>query len=239
MKLAYALLATSLLTAGVGSAAAQTRVLMGRVSDSLTTKPVTSGTVSVLGTAFQTRIKEDGSFIMSAPMREITLGIRSEGYRGREQQVGGSDETVSITMMKDYFEMEQIVVSGQATGVERRNLANAVAAVSAEELSRAPAQNMEQALKGKVTGAEMTGSGAPGGQILLRLRGVTSIIGNQKPLYIVDGVNVFSIDAINPNDIESIEILKGASASAMYGSKASNGVVVIKTKRGGLSTRNR
>jgi TonB-dependent SusC/RagA subfamily outer membrane receptor len=130
--------------------------------------------------------------------------------------------------------MEQIVVSGQATGVERRNLANAVAQVSAEELSRAPAQNMEQALKGKVTGAEMTGSGAPGGQILLRLRGVTSIIGNQKPLYIVDGVNVFSIDAINPNDIESIEILKGASAGAMYGSKASNGVVIIKTKRGGM-----
>src|SRR5207247_2022010 len=136
-----------------------------------------------------------------------------------------------------------------------RLLSGALAAASV--LLGAPLQGQTQLLMGKVTDsvttsviesgeivvlgtaltapsrADIQQSPNPGSAMTIRLRGVTSILGNSTPLYIVDGVTVYSIDVINPNDIESIEVLKGASASAMYGSKASNGVVIIKTKRGG------
>ena len=153
------------------------------------------------------------------------------------------------------------MVTGQATGIERKNLANAVATVSADELLRAPTATVEQSLQGKIAGAEISqNSGAPGGGLLVRLRGVSSIIGAYTPLYVVDGVivsdvaippgtnfvsqafpgvgltttqenQVNRIADLNPNDVENVEVLKGASASAIYGSKASNGVILITTKR--------
>ena len=154
------------------------------------------------------------------------------------------------------------MVTGRGTGIERRNLPNAVATVSGEELSRVTAQSIEHALQGKVAGADIqTNSGAPGGGAQVRLRGVTTISASASPLYVVDGVIISNVaipsnqnavtragsgsnassaqDApvnrvvdLNPADIENIEILKGASASAIYGSKASNGVIIITTKRG-------
>ena len=165
-------------------------------------------------------------------MREITLGVKAKGFRDSELVVSGDQDLVSMKVARDYFELDAVVVSGQATGVGRRNLANAIGQVSEEDLAKSPPQNMEQALKGKVPGAEMRSTGVPGGQVFLRLRGVSTILGRSTPLFIVDGVTVSSIDDINPNDVASIEVLKGASAGAMYGSKGSNGVIIIKTKRG-------
>ena len=173
----------------------------------------------------------------------------------------------SIPVDRDYFELSRIVVTGQGTGVARKNLPTAISEVSGVDLSRTPAAAVDDALRGKVTGASITAnSGAPGGGIQVRLRGINTIIGNTQPLFILDGVVVSNatipggvnavtqgergviasnqedalnrISDINPNDIESVEILKGAAASAMYGSKASNGVVIIRTKRGRLSTDN-
>lgn len=239
MKLRSVSLAAVLGISSASPLPAQTQLLMGRVIDSVTTKPLTAGRVDVLGTDLSAAIREDGSFALSVPVREITLSVAADGYRAKEKRVRPSDEVVQILLERDYFQQEKAVISGQATSVERKNLANAVAQLNSEDLNRAPAQSMDQALKGKVTGADIQRSPSPGAAMQIRLRGINSIIGNTTPLYVVDGVTVYSIDAINPNDIESIEILKGASASAMYGSKASNGVVVIKTKRGGLSTRNR
>ena len=216
---------------------AQTQLLMGRVLDSVTAKAVSSGEVVVLGTALAAMIREDGSFALSVPVREITLRVVANGYKAKEQRVRPADEVVRVVLERDYFQQEKAVTSGQATSVERKNLANTVAQINSEDLSRAPAQSMDQALKGKVTGADIQRSASPGAAMSIRLRGITSILGNTTPLYIVDGVTVYSIDAINPNDIDDIQIRKGASAGAMYGSKASNGVVIIKTKRGGLTTR--
>ncbi len=210
----------------------QTRIIIGRVTDSVTTRPVITGEVVVLGTDLKAPIKEDGSFVLSAPMREITLGVKAKGFRDSELVVSGDQDLVSMKVARDYFELDAVVVSGQATGVGRRNLANAIGQVSEEDLAKSPPQNMEQALKGKVPGAEMRSTGVPGGQVFLRLRGVSTILGRSTPLFIVDGVTVSSIDDINPNDVASIEVLKGASAGAMYGSKGSNGVIIIKTKRG-------
>ena len=213
----------------------QTQLLMGKVTDSVTTRVIASGEILVLGTALTAPIREDGSFALSVPVREITLSVRSDGYKPKEVTIRPGDDLVRINLERDYFQQNKEVVSGQATSVERKNLANTVAQISSEDIAKSPAQSMDQALKGKVTGAEIQQSPNPGSAMTIRLRGVTSILGNSTPLYIVDGVTVYSIDVINPNDIESIEVLKGASASAMYGSKASNGVVIIKTKRGGLS----
>ncbi|MDQ3556277.1 MAG: SusC/RagA family TonB-linked outer membrane protein, partial [Gemmatimonadota bacterium] len=153
-----------------------------------------------------------------------------------------------------------------ATTVARRNLANAVATITSEELNRTPSESVDKALQGKIAGANITAnSGAPGGGVQLNLRGVSSINGASEPLYVIDGVIVSNVaipsganavtrasggsnasnqDApvnriadLNPNDIETIEILKGPSAAAIYGSKASNGVVLITTKsgRGGVT----
>jgi len=229
-------LAASLLVIAAAPLAAQTRILTGRIVDSITSQPVASGQVAVLGTPLTAPVHEDGSFAVSVPMREVTLQVTAESYRTNELKVAPDREEVTVAMARDYFRLDQVVVSGQATSTERRNLANSIATVTGEELTKAPASNMEQALKGKVTGADIQSSSrGPGGSMLLRLRGLTSILGNQQPLFVVDGVIVYGgIDALNPNDIEDIQILKGASASAMYGSKASAGVVIVKTKRGGL-----
>jgi TonB-dependent SusC/RagA subfamily outer membrane receptor len=224
-----------LVTLAPVSLAAQTSLLVGRIVDSATGKPVSNGSISILGTAISSLLREDGTFALSIPLREITASVRADGFKATEVTLTPTDEVVTIKMAKDYFNQEQQVFSGQATGVERKNAATTVARVGAEDLTRTPAQNMEQAVSGRVTGAIVSASHAPGAQIQMRLRGMTTILGNTTPLYIVDGVTVYSIDGINPNDIEDLQILKGASAGAMYGSRASNGVVIITTKRGGLS----
>ena len=166
-------------------------------------------------------------------------------------------------MEQDVAKLDEVVVTGLSTTVKRRNLANAVATISSKELSgTAPAQTLDAALEGKIPGAYINAnSGAPGGGISVKLRGVTSVYGNTQPLYVVDGVFVDNsttsaglnavttaasggsptstqdnpssrIADINPEDIENIEILKGASAAAIYGSRAAAGVIIITTKRG-------
>ena len=156
-----------------------------------------------------------------------------------------------------------MVVSGLASSVKRSNLANSIATISSKQLTGiAPAQTFDAAISGKIPGANITAnSGAPGGGVSIKLRGVTSIFSNSQPLYVIDGVfwnntstqpglNTITTAAsgglaasnqdnassriadLNPQDIENIEILKGASAAALYGSKAAAGVVIITTKKG-------
>jgi TonB-dependent SusC/RagA subfamily outer membrane receptor len=215
--------------------AAQTTLLVGRVVDSATAKPVRAGWITVLGTSLAAPLREDGSFALSVPVRQITASIRADGYKVREFEITPSEDLLEIRLPRDYFEEEGKVASGQATSVDRRNAPNAVASVGAGDIEKTSSQDMKQALSGKVTGATVGQSSAPGQQMFLRLRGMSTLLGNDQPLYIIDGITVAGIDALNPNDIEDVQILKGASAGAMYGSKASNGVVIIKTKRGGLS----
>jgi TonB-linked SusC/RagA family outer membrane protein len=243
-------------------AAAQTRIVTGRVTDSLTGELVTSGQVSVAGTTLTTTIKDDGTFTLAIPTRDVSLSLRSIGFKRRDVAVPAAENSVAVKLERDYFQLEAIVVTGQATGVEKKNLANAVATVTSEQVAKVPATTVEAALQGKMAGVQLQeNSGAPGGGMRVRLRGATSIIGGGTPLYVVDGViasdarieggmNAVSlaqgrgitsveqmnpvnhIGDLNPNDIESVEVLKGASAAAIYGSKASNGVILITTKKG-------
>jgi TonB-linked SusC/RagA family outer membrane protein len=251
-------------------AGAQTRIITGKVVDSLTGEAVASGQVQVVGTTIATTIKDDGTFTLGVPARDVVVSVRSIGFRRKDVPVSASASSVQASLERDFFQLEAIVVTGQATGIERRNLANAVSTVTAEQMVKTSTASVDQALQGKLAGAQiLANNGAPGGGMRVQLRGVTSILGDAQPLYVVDGIVMSDVSVapgtnfvtrasggaatagqsagmqespvnriadLNPNDIENIEVLKGASASAIYGSKASNGVIIITTKRGRVGT---
>ncbi|MEO8089063.1 MAG: SusC/RagA family TonB-linked outer membrane protein [Gemmatimonadales bacterium] len=241
--------------------AAQVRQISGRVTNSQTDEGLGGATVAVSGTGIVAETSPDGNYVLNAPDGDRTLVVRAIGFKRRQLEVPAGQATADATLDPDVFKLEEIVITGQATGVERQNLPNAVATVSSDELNRAPAQTIESALQGKIPGAYIqANSGAPGGGFQLNLRGVSTIIGSVDPLYVVDGIVVSNVAIpngqnavscaqcggnprnqdnpvnriadLNPEDIERIEVLKGGSAAAIYGSKATNGVVIITTKRG-------
>jgi TonB-linked SusC/RagA family outer membrane protein len=240
----------------------QGRIVTGTIRDSVTEEPLTGATVEFLGTGLMAVARDDGRFTLrNVPDTQAVLLARMIGYKRQALTLPSDGRPINIRLARDIFNLEEIVVTGQATGVERRNAANAVASVRASDLEDVPAASVEQLLYGKIAGADIQkNSGAPGGGLQVRLRGITSINTPASPLYVVDGVIVSDVAIpsglsritasggsnqddpvnrivdLNPNDIETIEILKGASASAIYGSKASNGVVLITTKRGRAGT---
>ncbi|OWY23534.1 SusC/RagA family TonB-linked outer membrane protein [Sphingobacteriales bacterium TSM_CSS] len=225
-------------------------------------EPMVGVTVVVKNTTVGTVSDLDGNYSLKVPGSSATLTFSSVGYEISEQSVSSSTGRLDVALEPSVTRLEEVVISGLATSVARRNLANAVSTVSSKELTGVTApQTVDAALYGKFTGVVINAnSGAPGGGIGVRLRGLTSINGNAQPLYIIDGVfmdnsstpaglNAISQAAaggsasnqdnpsnrladLNPDDIESIEILKGASAAALYGSRAATGVIIITTKRG-------
>ncbi|MDO6604174.1 SusC/RagA family TonB-linked outer membrane protein [Arenibacter palladensis] len=239
-------------------------VVKGKVTDSGLGDPLPGVNVVIKGTTTGTTTDFDGNYELSVDNFPSILVFSSLGYASKEMQVTGPT-TLNVAMDESATGLEEVVVTGLATSVKRSNAANAVASVSADELTgRTPPQTLDGALAGKFAGAQITAaSGAPGGGMSVKLRGVTSINGQGQPLYIIDGVYVNNnsvyagglneisnaagggasstdsqdnasnrIADINPDDIQNIEILKGASASAIYGSRAAAGVIIITTKKG-------
>ncbi|HMH23659.1 MAG TPA: SusC/RagA family TonB-linked outer membrane protein [Puia sp.] len=247
-----------------------TSVLQAQVSVSGTVtnkskQPIQGASVTIVekgrqGTGTQT--DNDGKFHITAPAGS-TLQISFVGYKNTSLKVEGAGDNVNIALEEDFGKLDEVIVSGLATSVKRSNLANSIATISSKQLTGiAPAQTFDAAISGKIPGANITAnSGAPGGGISIKLRGVTSIYANSQPLYVIDGVfwdntstqpglNTVTIAAagglaasnqdnassrisdLNPQDIENIEILKGASAAALYGSKAAAGVIIVTTKKG-------
>lgn len=219
--------------------------------------------VVVRGTGLGTITDINGAFRLEVPTDPATLEFTYIGYGSTSAEVSSSNSEVTIELADDVQQLDEIVVTGLGTSVKRSNLANSVASIQAKELTGITTQStMDGALYGKFKGADIRStSGAPGGGMSIRLRGVTSVFGDQQPLFIVDGVYVDNssislgtnivteaagggnaatnqddasnrIADIDPEDIENIEILKGASAAAIYGSRAAGGVVIITTKRG-------
>jgi TonB-linked SusC/RagA family outer membrane protein len=263
MKSRFVWLALAGLASMAGSSlAAQVRVLTGTVTDSATGAPIAGVTVTIPGTRLGAYGRDNGTFLITnVPAGPVSLVVRSIGYKRRTVTVAEDVNAVEIWMVRDFLRLEEIVVTGQGTGVQKLNLPNAVATVGADELLRTPAPTLEAALQGKVPGAYIQANGgAPGGGIQLNLRGISTINAGADPLFVVDGIVISNssipngqnavtaaaaggnasnqdnptnrLADINPSDIERIEILKGGSAAAIYGSKASNGVVIITTKRG-------
>ena len=251
----------ALAVAVTADAAAQVRQIAGRVTNSQTGEGVPEATVAVTGTRIVAQSGQDGRFSLNAPAGPLALVVRGIGFRRQEVSVPFDQETVLVALEPDIFKLEEVVVTGQSTGIERQNLPNAVATVSGSELTRAPTGTIESALQGKIPGALVqANSGAPGGGMQVNLRGVSTINASADPIWVIDGI-VVSNDAIpngadavtqaqaggnprnqdnptnriadlNPEDIERIEVLKGGSAAAIYGSKATNGVIIVTTKKG-------
>lgn len=251
---------TLLLTLCASAEASAQRRVTGRVTGPAG-EPVQSASVSVQGTTIGGYTAEDGRFALAnVPQGAQVLVVRRIGFRRMTQPLPATSDNLDVRLERDVLQLETQVVTGTATTVSSANAANAVAQVSGEQLTRAPTPTIENALQGKIPGAVVsTNSGAPGGGAQIQLRGVTSINANSSPLYVVDGVLVSNgainsglnsltgagagitnsqdqavnrIADLNPADIENIEVLKGASAGAIYGSKGSNGVIIITTKRG-------
>jgi TonB-dependent starch-binding outer membrane protein SusC len=241
-------------------AAQGTRDITGKVTHAGTNDPVPEAQVSIQGQPIGARVNERGEYRLRVPAGDVTLLVRAIGYARQTREVSATTATADFALVKDVLQLEQVVVTGQATTLEKRAATTAVSVVTADEVTRAPAPSIESALQGKILGATINmNTGQPGGGGQIQIRGVTSIIGNGDPLFVVDGVimsnngNSIGLNAVtragggiggsqdavvnrladlNPNEIESIEVLKSAGASAIYGARATNGVIVIRTKRG-------
>jgi TonB-linked SusC/RagA family outer membrane protein len=191
---------------------------------------VPGATVQQKGTSFGTITDMNGDFSLSVPS-DATLTVSFIGFKSIEVTVGGKTDLGTITMVSDLKELDQVVVIGY--GTQRKvDLTGSVAIVNAEEMKKVSNSNISTMLEGKVAGVEITSDGQPGADPMVRIRGIASF-GSTAPLYVVDGVPMgTTIRDFSPNDIETLQILKDASAAAIYGSRAANGVIIITTKQG-------
>ncbi|MDR0865483.1 MAG: TonB-dependent receptor [Candidatus Symbiothrix sp.] len=219
-------------------ASAQTTVhgVVSSGADGLTMPGVS---VTVKGTALGTATDLDGNFSLTIPSDKAVLVFTYIGYKAKEVAVTGSSRNLQVILNEDTQLLDELVVVGYGT-MKRSDLTGAVASITAEQIKQGVNTSIEQAMQGRIAGVQvMQNSGAPGGGISVQIRGINSLNGNE-PLYVIDGVAVSGqtsgnssvLSSINPSDIVSLEVLKDASATAIYGSRASNGVVLITTKRG-------
>ncbi|MEJ7769693.1 MAG: SusC/RagA family TonB-linked outer membrane protein, partial [Chitinophagaceae bacterium] len=218
---------------------AQNKKITGKVSNSDKT-PLSGVTVQVKGTRTFVATNDAGTFTIEAPASDkTTLLFSSIGFESMELPVADGNP-VNVVLKDEAKGLNDIVVVGYGT-VKKTDLTGAVSSLRSDKLTEMPVASVEQALSGRMAGVQVQQtSGQPGAGISIRVRGVSSIAGGNEPLYVIDGLPQFNDDVrganglatINPSDIESIEVLKDAAATAIYGSRGANGVVMITTKSG-------
>jgi TonB-linked SusC/RagA family outer membrane protein len=261
-KLSTFLLATVSVLFVSFTAMAQNYTIKGKIADS-NGQPMIGATVVLKGTAFGTAANVMGDYSFSAATKAGTydLEFRSVGFTSVTKKItlgSANDLNVNIVMNEDGMSLDEVVVTGSTLKSTRRELGNSISTVSAQSIRDAGTNNLAGAIQGKIAGAQVTqNSGDPSGGITIRLRGIKSLAGSSDPLYVIDGVVVSNasdnvsqlapsigsangsqnrLADINPNDIETLNVLNGAAAAAVYGSRAANGVVLITTKRGKSGT---
>lgn len=191
--------------------------------------PVSGVSVTVKGTTRGTSTNNTGKFSIAAGATD-TLVLSSVGFTQQEVAVGGRS-TLTVSLAASNRELEQVVVVGYGT-TRRRDVTGAVASVSGAELAKQPVLTATQGVQGKVAGVQVISSGDPNALPVIRIRGTGTMLAGANPLYVVDGVINDDIRNINTADITSLDILKDASATAIYGMRAANGVIIITTKKG-------
>jgi TonB-dependent starch-binding outer membrane protein SusC len=203
----------------------------GKVNDE-TGKPVEGATVQVKGTNIATASAADGSFSLMAPSGTSRLVITSVGYAEMEVAINNKSE-VNISIESNASSLTDVVVIGYAT-VKKKDVTGAVAGINQKDIRSRPVNNALQAMQGKVSGVDITSNERPGQVGSINIRGVRSLAASNSPLFVVDGIPLSTggIDYLNPNDIETIDVLKDASATAIFGSRGANGVVIVTTKQG-------
>lgn len=211
---------------------AQNRTITGKVVDA-DGKPISGASVVVRGSKSGAITNESGDFTLSVAADAKMIVVSSIGQLVQELRLGAQNN-YSITMSPADKSLDEVVVVGYQS-VKRKDLNGATSVVSAKEIAQRPMQNFTQLLQGKAPGLQVTGSsGQPGAAGFLRIRGTGSINATNEPLIMIDGIAVTStaFSLLNPNDIETISVLKDASSAAIYGSRAANGVIVVTTKGG-------
>ncbi len=221
---------------------AQNKTLTGKVTDN-NGAPISGVSVMVKGTTAGTFTGQDGTFSFTVPDNAKTLVISAVGYATQEIAVSGSSYQLSLKVAEAQ-NLDEVVVVGYGTKI-KKDITSSVAKVTSKEFQNLPLPSFEQALQGRASGVYInTGSGKLGQGLNIRVRGISSISANQQPFVVIDGVPVVSqslgsatepdnpLATLNPDDIESIEVLKDASSSAIYGARASNGVLLVTTKSG-------
>ena len=206
----------------------QQKEISGTVSDA--DGPLPGANVIVKGTSNGVTTDFDGNYTIDNVASDAILTISFVGYKTQEVNVNGQS-IINITLTEDANQLDEVIVTGY-TSERKSDLTGAVAIVNLDEVVTQPVANVNSMLQGRVAGVNVMSSGSPGDVTTLRIRGF-STIRNNDPLYVIDGVpTTTGLSLINPNDIESLQVLKDASSSSIYGSRAANGVVIITTKKG-------
>ncbi|MFC6103555.1 TonB-dependent receptor [Olivibacter domesticus] len=209
----------------------QPKSVIGRVTDEQG-KPIERVTVLVKGTSVASSTDAQGNYQINMSSGGAVLVFTILGFETIEKAVG-NQTTINVTMKESVSDLDEVVVVGYGTA-RKRDLTGAVASIKADEISQVPSSNMVQSLAGRASGVYVSqNTGSPGSPVSVRIRGTNSIKGSNEPLYVVDGFPYSGSPLLlNNADIESVEILKDASATAIYGSRGANGVVLITTKTG-------
>ncbi|MEO5943206.1 MAG: TonB-dependent receptor [Ferruginibacter sp.] len=204
------------------------QTVQGTVSDEKG-KAITSASVVIKKTAKGTTTDADGRFTIAATQGDVLL-ISSLGFLDKEIRIG-SEKNLTITLTSSDSKLEEVVVTGYGTQ-KRTNVTGAISTVNSKTLNEVPNVSVQQALQGRVAGVSVVNNGSPGTEPLVRIRGISSISYASNPLYVIDGFPTGDLSTFDTRDIESVDVLKDASAAAIYGSRASSGVIIITTKKG-------
>ena len=208
---------------------AQGRLVRGTVLEEGSTVGIPGANVRIKGTTTGTVTDLEGNYQIEVPSNDAVLVFSFVGYLPEEVVVGNQSE-IDVSLAQDIKTLDELIVVGYGTQ-ERARVTGAISSVSAEEIKTQPVASIDQALQGRAAGITVANSGSPGVNPLVRIRGMGTV-GDNNPLYVIDGMPAGGLNEINPNDIESIQVLKDASAAAIYGSRAANGVIIVTTKKG-------
>lgn len=201
----------------------------GTVTDAGDNTPLPGVSILVKGTNNGVLTNESGNFSISANANDILVASYI-GYTTQEISISSGQDVYNISLAPSTSDLDEVVVTGYASQ-RKRDLTGAVSVVNVDDMNRQPTGQVSNQLQGQASGVTVIGSGQPGREPQVRIRGINTF-GNNTPLYVVDGVPIQNIADLNPNDIESTQVLKDAGAASIYGSRAANGVIIITTKRG-------
>lgn len=219
-----------ILTIASSTLALAQNTITGKVTGGQANEVLPGVNVVLKGTSTGTSTNAEGMYSISAPANG-TLTISFIGYEPQEIPVNGRSK-IDIALKEDSKSLSEVVVIGYGTS-KRANLTGAAASISSKDIEERPVSRLENVLAGQLPGVDVqTTTGEPGAALQIRVRGTGSLNASNDPLYVVDGVPVETLNGINPSDVQTIDVLKDASSAAIYGSRGSNGVVIITTKRG-------
>lgn len=206
------------------------KTVTGRVTNQADGAPIIGASVEVKGTQIGTLTDDNGAFSLQVPSEKSTLVISYVGFQNQETSVSGKTALGNIALVAGANTLNEIVVTGYTSQL-KKDITGAVTVVNVEQMNKQPTGQLANKLQGQASGVSVIGSGQPGEEPQIRIRGINTF-GNNTPLFIIDGVPTQNISDINPNDVASIQVLKDAGAASIYGSRASNGVIIITTKQG-------